>query len=328
MTSRRLNLALACALAAASVSLGSEALAVEGGTGAYLPGSRDTMAGVAPPPGTYFTIDVFTLDSTAPFLPINGLVLSEVTSSATVTKLNFTHSFQSSLWGGQPYITLTIPYVSGNLSFAGELKNGYSGGFSDDQSGMGDITITPAIGYHSGKNHWVYAASVFVPTGYYEPATFDIPARQASVLSFGKNRWAITPTVAYTYLDMKTGLELSASGGVTFSQKNDTTDYQTAPEILIEMAALQHLPSGFAFGVTSYFYQQTADDSGSGADAVRNATNAQSLQASVQGFGPIITYSGKIGDTAVSMKLKYLTEVNAKRRFESDVISASFNIAF
>jgi hypothetical protein len=316
-------------LAAAVAAFWSHpSLAVEGGTGAYLPGSRDTMAGFAPPPGTYFTIDVFHLDSTAPFLPINGVVLDEVTSSATVTKLNFTQSFQAPLWGGQPYVTVTIPYVNGSLSFAGELKNGYSGGFTDDQSGMGDLTITPALGYHSGNNHWVYAASVFVPTGYYEPASFDIPARQANVLSFGKNRWAITPTIAYTYLDMKTGLELSASGGITFSQKNPTTDYQTAPEILIEMAAMQHLKSGFAFGVTGYLYQQTADDSGSGADAVQNLTGAESLQASMQAMGPIISYNTKMGDTAVSMKLKYLQEFNAKRRFESNVWSASFNISF
>jgi hypothetical protein len=86
---------------AALVSFGSQAIAVEGGTGAYLPGSRDTMAGIDPPPGTYVTIDVFRLESIAPFLPINGLVLSDVTSSATVSKFNLTHSFDTSLWGGQ-----------------------------------------------------------------------------------------------------------------------------------------------------------------------------------------------------------------------------------
>lgn len=301
--------------------------AVEGGSGAYLPGSRDTFAGMAPPPGNYVTLDVFRLDSTAPFLPINGLVLSDVTSSVTVTKLNVTHSFASTLWGGQPYMTVTLPYVTGDLSFQGELANGFGGGFTDDQSGMGDLTVTPAIGFHAGRHHWVYAASIFVPTGYYEPASFNLAAREASVLSFGKNRWAITPTVAYTYFDMKSGLELSASGGVTFSQKNDATDYQTAPEILIEMAAMQHLRSGFAFGLTGYVYQQTADDSGSGADAVRNLTNAESLQASVQGIGPILSYSTRIGGRPVSMKVKYLAETNARRRFESDVLSASFNIA-
>ncbi len=67
---------------------------------------------------------------------------------------------------------------------------------------------------------------------------------------------------------------------------------------------------------------------GSGADAVRNVTNAESLQASLQGIGPIITYGTKIGGSSVSMKLKYVTEVNARRRFESDVVAASLNIAF
>jgi hypothetical protein len=143
MTTHRSTL---CRLVAtvALVGIGSPAVAVEGGTGAYLPGSRDTMAGIAPPPGSYVTIDVFRLESTAPFLPINGLVLSDVTSSATVTKFNFTQSFDTSLWGGQPYITVTLPYVTGSLSFAGELKNGFAGGFTPNQSGLCDLTITPA----------------------------------------------------------------------------------------------------------------------------------------------------------------------------------------
>ena len=155
MTSHRRSICLLVAIAAL-VSPGSKAIAVEGGAGAYLPGSRDTMAGIAPPPGIYLTIDVFHLESTAPFLPINGLVLSDVTSSATVTKFNLTHSFDATLWGGQPYITVTLPDVTGSLSFAGELKNGFAGGFTDDQSGMGDLTVKPALGYHSGKHHWVF----------------------------------------------------------------------------------------------------------------------------------------------------------------------------
>jgi hypothetical protein len=48
----------------------------------------------------------------------------------------------------------------------------------------------------------------------------------------------------------------------------------------------------------------------------------------VFGIGPIITYSTKIGDRSVSMKLKYLTEFDARRRFESDVIAANFSINF
>jgi hypothetical protein len=51
------------ALLAGSFGLTGRALAVEGGSGACLPGSRDTMAGFAPPPGIHFTLDVFHLEN-------------------------------------------------------------------------------------------------------------------------------------------------------------------------------------------------------------------------------------------------------------------------
>jgi len=308
--------------------LPAAALAVEGGSGAYLLGSRDTFAGIAPPPGTYFSLDVLHLDGQVPYLAIGGIVVTQAATKGTVAKFNFTQSFTEPLWGGQPFITLTVPYVSGQLSFSSALGKFPDQNFENEKSGFGDITLTPSLGYHSGNAHWVYAASIFAPTGYYEKATIDIPARSIDALSFGKNRWAIAPTVAYTWFNPKTGFEVSASGLVTFSAKNTATDYQTAPEAVLEATVMQHLKSGFAFGLTGYGYKQLGEDSGSGADALKEATNAASLQAQVFGIGPIITYSTKIGDRSVSMKLKYLTEFDARRRFESDVIAANFSINF
>jgi hypothetical protein len=316
------------ALALAGALLPSASQAVEGGSGAYLLGSRDSFAGIAPPPGSYFSLDVFHLDGRVPYLAIGGIVVTDATSSATVAKFNFTHSFADPLWGGQPYITLTVPVISGNLGFFSTLGSGLAGGFENDKTDFGDITITPSLGYHAGNAHWVYAASIFAPTGYYEKASINIPARSVDALSFGKNRWAITPTVAYTWFNPKTGFEASAAGGVTISAENTATDYQTAPEAVLEAAVLQHLKSGFAFGLTGYGYRQLGEDSGSGADALQAATGAASLQAQVFGAGPIITYSTKFGDTSISLKLKYLSEFDAKRRFESDVIAASFSINF
>jgi hypothetical protein len=171
-------------------------------------------------------------------------------------------------------------------------------------------------------------ASIFLPTGYYEKASANIPARSIDALSFGKNRWAIAPTVAYTWFNPKTGFEVSASGLVTFSAKNTATDYQTAPEGVLEATVMQHLKSGFAFGLTGYGYKQLGEDSGTGAEALKAATQAASLEAQVFGIGPIITYSTKVGDRSVTLKLKYLSEFDARRRFESDVIAASFSMSF
>jgi hypothetical protein len=308
--------------------LPAAALAVEGGSGAYLLGSRDTFAGIAPPPGTYFSLDVFHLDGQVPYLAIGGIVVTQATTKATVAKFNFTHSFTEPLWGGQPYVTLTVPVVSGQLGFSSDLGRFPDQSFENNKTGFGDITITPSLGYQSRNAHWVYAASIFAPTGYYEKASINIPDRSIDALSFGKNRWAIAPTVAYTWFNPKTGFEVSASGLVTFSANNTATDYQTAPEAVLEATVMQHLKSGFAFGLTGYGYKQLGEDSGSGADALKAATNAASLQAQVFGIGPIITYSTKIGGRSVSMKLKYLTEFDARRRFESDVIAANVSINF
>lgn len=308
--------------------LPSPSQAVEGGSGAYLLGSRDTFAGIAPPTGTYFSVDIFHLDGQVPYLAIGGVIVTQATTSATVAKLNFTQSFTDPLWGGQPYVTLTVPVVSGNLGFYSSLGSGLSGGFENEKTNFGDLVLTPAIGYHADNAHWVYAASIFAPTGYYEKASVNIPDRSVEALSFGKNRWAIAPTVAYTWFNPKTGFEVSASGSVTLSARNTATDYQTAPEAVLEAAVMQHLKSGFAFGLTGYGYRQLAEDGGSGAESLKAATNAASLEAQVYGLGPIISYGAKIGDRSVSMKLKYLSEFDARRRFESDVIAVSFSINF
>lgn len=304
------------------------AMAVEGGTGAYLLGSRDTFAGIAPPPGLYFSLDALQLEGSVPVLPISGVALTDARTRATIYKLNFTQSFSGTLWGGRPFLTLTIPVVSGELQFSGELKSGLAGGFTDSDTGFGDLTLTPSIGYHQGPHHWVYAASIFAPTGFYEPGSVDIPGREIQALSFGKNRWAVMPTVAYTYFNPTSGFEFSAVGGVTFSQRNDATDYQSAPEASLEMTVMQHLPSGWALGLTGYGYQQIGDDSGSGAEKLRSLTNAETLSASVFGLGPIITFNTKIDGRAVGFKVKYITEFEAERRFQSDVLTGSVNISF
>ena len=141
---------------------------------------------------------------------------------------------------------------------------------------MGDLTITPALGYHSGNNHWVYAASIFVPTGYYEPATIDIPARSASVLSFGKNRWAITPTVAYTYFDMtdRAGTQrLGRHHGLAEERNDRLSDRAGNPDRDGGDAA-----SEIGLCLWSDRLCLSADrrtTAGPGADAVRNLTGAE-----------------------------------------------------
>lgn len=323
MAGRTLTITLAVVLV-----LAPAAHAVEGGLGAYLLGSRDSLAGIAPPPGDYLTTDVIYIDGSVSFLSLGGAVLTDVTSVARLLKLNYTHSFAGRLGGGQPVVTVTLPVVSGELTFDGNLNNGLGGSFKDDATKFGDLVVTPSLGWSDGNRHWLVAASIFAPTGYYEEASVDVATREVNAISFGKNRWAIMPTAAFTYLNPENGREFSASAGITFSLENEATDYQTAPEFQLEATAMQHLPSGLALGLTGYAYQQLGDDSGEGADTMRALTGAESLQARVFGLGPIVTWNTKVGDIPLSLKAKYIPEFDAKRRFESNVFWVTLGLTF
>ncbi|MFT7593191.1 MAG: hypothetical protein ACI8R4_000504 [Paracoccaceae bacterium] len=121
----------------------------------------------------------------------------------------------------------------------------------------------------------------------------------------------------------------SGSVSLLASQRNKATDYQSAPALQLEFAALQHLKSGLAVGLTGYAYKQIKDETGSGADGTRAALGASSLQAQVFGIGPILTYSGAdFFGKKINVEFKCYHEFGAKRRFESDSVWARFTFEF
>lgn len=302
--------------------------ATEGGSGAYLLGSRDSFAGIVPPPGTHVSVDVVGISGTAPFIAIGGVVVVDPSIDVLISKVNFTHSFVGTVLGGRLAVTLTQPIVTGDFKFDGTFGGGLGVSIKDSDTGLGDTTITPGLGFDEGNSHWAIQTSFFLPTGFYEPARINPATRSLQVLSFGKNRFAVQPVVNYTYFNPKSGFEFTTSWSVLFSARNTTTDYQTAPEFNLEAAVVQHLKSGLAFGLAGYGYQQLGNDSGAGAEALQAAHGARTLEARVFGAGPLITYSTKVGGHSLSMKAKYTKEFGARRRLESDVLQGSIALSF
>lgn len=80
----------------------------------------------------------------------------------------------------------SAPAVTREVGFAATLGP-LTGGFADENTGFGDLTITPMIGWSEGKSHWLVAASVFLPSGQYEPGTVSA-ATGVQVPNFGRNR--------------------------------------------------------------------------------------------------------------------------------------------
>lgn len=323
---------LKCITVAAAVALSANVTwAVEGGLGAYLLGSRTTAAGIVPGPGSYLGLDLVTSSGSVDGLSLGGLpIRADTDLDVTFAKFSYTYVLDTSLWGGTPAFNLNVPIVlDANLTFTGVTPPLVGVPISDSASGIGDITITPMVGWHSGMLHYSAGLSVFAPTGSYSTASVDVPGRTINALNTGKNIWSFQPVFAVTHLNPETGLELSGAASLLFSTRNNATDYQNAPALNLEGTVMQHLPSGWAFGLTGYAYQQLGDDSGSGAAATRAALGASSLQARVFGAGPMISYSGAtlFGQQA-SFQLKYFTEFGAKRRFESDTLWLNMSLVF
>jgi hypothetical protein len=263
-------------------------------------------------------------------LSVGGLPIRANTEvELSLLRLGITQSFNGSLWGGTPAINVTIPILDTSLQFTAVTPPLAGANIEDQTSGVGDISVTGLVGWHSDKLHYSTGMTIYAPTGDYDTATVDISARTIDALSNSKNVWAFQPVVAVTWLDPKTGFEASGAASLLFATKNTATDYQTAPALQLESAVVQRTKSGWGFGLTGYYYQQLADDSGSGAEQTREALGADSLQARVAGIGPIVTFSGgQLFGGDLSVKIKYVAEFGAKRRFESDVLTVNLSIAY
>ncbi len=304
--------------------------AVEGGIGHYWLGTRDTFSGFVAEPGTYTGISYDYLSGSVEGLSVGGLsILADSDLTINMIRLNVTQVFDAQVFGGTPAVDLTIPILSNELAFTTVSPPIPGAQIDDTTSGIGDLTFTGLVGWHRDNLHYNAGLSIYAPTGGYDTATVDVANRTIDAISVGKNVWAFQPFVAATWFNPTTGLEASGAASFVFSTRNDATDYQSAPAFQLEGAVVQRLPSGWGFGLTGYTYQQLSDDSGSGADTYRAALGTDSLRAGVHGAGPIVTYSGgSLFGGDLSMKIKYTHEFGAKRRFESNVLTANLTLAF
>jgi hypothetical protein len=81
------------AVTAAAVALSTQvapAAAVEGGLGAYLLGSRFSLAGVVPPPGFYVTNDFVTFRGSVADVAIGGIPVESADLTSYIYKLALT----------------------------------------------------------------------------------------------------------------------------------------------------------------------------------------------------------------------------------------------
>jgi hypothetical protein len=196
----------AAALGTVLALAAAPALAVEGGIGAYFMGTRDTFAGIVPPPGTYLSFTYDYLEGNVDGLSVGGLpIRADTDLKLNLLRVGITQSFATELWGGTPAFNLTIPYVNPELTWTAVTPPLDGAAIDDSTSGIGDLIFTGLVGWHRDKLHYSTGLSVYAPTGDYDTATVNVQARTVDALSNGKNVWSFQPFVAATWLDPRPG---------------------------------------------------------------------------------------------------------------------------
>jgi hypothetical protein len=278
------------------------AFAIEGGFSTRAPGSQGPLAGILPGPGTYGTNSLYYYTGDAGRLPRNGRIELEVEVDALLDVLQVTHITSINLFGASVGFGAALPigYVSLESRI---LEPSQTFQADSDDFDVGDLVLTPLVlGWHSGSLHWTGSLSVVVPLGTYEAS---------KTINVSLNRYAIDPTVGVTWLNPRTGLEVSGALGYTVSFENDETDYDSGDEVHFEAAVAQHFPSGLALGLAGYGVWQVTGDSGTG--AVLGDFKGRAI-----GLGPMASYNFDVADYKFSASARYYHEFAVAKRFEGD----------
>ena len=303
---RRTPLLLFVAAMAFAGSGTQSARAAEAATGIYLLGSKTAMAGFVPSPGTYVqSLTYYYKGDTADLIPFADRLTVGLNASALLELGVITWIAPRKVLGGNVGFGVFVPYgrkqAEANLELS--LQRAAIGiDVKDDQTAFGDLVGSAIIGWHAGNWHWNLGALVNAPTGFWQ---------RGRLTNLGFNRWAFDASAAVTWLDPKSGIEISGSAGLTFNLENPANDYQTGAEGHLEFALMRHVGKDFSFGVAGYHYQQVTGDSGAGA-------RLGDFKGRVSAVGPMLTYSFTVDKTPISTSVSWMHEFNARNRLEGN----------
>lgn len=283
--------------------------AAEGGIGFYLLGGRGPMAGYVPAPGFYVQNDVYYYEGSLGGnrqLPSGGQILAEVDGAVTADFLTATWVLPTELLGGNLAIGFLLPFGEPRVS-ADVLVNPPGTApvgrrATDSAFIVGDPVATMALGWHSGNWHWNVTGLLNIPVGDYREGRGEF-----ANLAF--HRVAADVSGAVTWLDPKTGWEVSTAVGVTFNGTNPVTDYTTGTEFHVEWAVTKMLTKQVSAGLVGYYYDQITGDSGPGA-------RLGAFEGRVAALGGTIAYNFELSGTPVSTRIKVYREFDAVNRLE------------
>jgi hypothetical protein len=277
------------------------ACASEGGLGRTIEGTvGGPGVGVAPSdPGTYVSNQIlyYTYSARAARpVPIGGRLAASLDAYTLVD--NLTLNFVPKLpLKGQSFsfgATFSPTYFqsSASLSLPGGSRRK-----SEHSTSFGDITLMPVMyGWLQPPNFWNVKLLVAAPTGRFT---------NGSLANAGANCWTFMPQAAYTRLNEKTGLDLSAAVGFDFYTEDGAAHYTSGTVLHLDLSAVKSPPRGWGGGLIYGWQDEISDDRGG------LARQLNGFRGHAMTLGPIGVFSTK-GQSI--MDVRFLPEFAVKNR--------------
>ncbi len=288
----------------AYIAVGGSADAAEGGSSMYVPGGAgDIVLALSPEPGLQVGNSVYYQVGSVDTAVLQGRVDLELDLTVVLDFVGASYTFETPVLGGSYTIGVAIPFGYAKLDAKATGPAGGSIGVSGDTFSLADIGVVPVqLNWTLGNFHFKLAEAIVIPVGDYD---LD------DLVNLGRNYFPFDHIAAMTWFNQEMGTEISISPGIMVNTRNEDTDYKTGVELHVDFTVTQFLSQTFALGLRGYYYRQLTGDSGSG--AILGSFKGESL-----GIGPGIFWSPAFANGKLVVVAKYMFDIVANNRFESE----------
>lgn len=298
---------------------GSGARADEGGVSFWVPGQYGSFAAIAPDPGFSLPVIGYFYSGSAGAhrtFQRGGSLNAGIKGRFDSVFLVPTYTPDTMILGARPSFSLTFIGAYSKASSDAQLNTvlgPFAAARSDSITAMGDVYPTAQLFWNAGVNNAMAYITGNIPVGAYNAN------RLANI---GLGHGAVDIGGAYTYLNTKTGLEFSATAGLTFNLKNPSTNQTSGIDFHLDWAASQFLSQQFFVGVAGYVYQQLTPDRGQ--PAILGDFKSRTL-----GVGPQIGYNFNVGNgVSIYTNLRAYWEFDVQNRLRGNTVLLTVNLPF